>query len=149
MRNDEEQPQTDPSGEAADKHSRRSLLRMSTLGVAAVMTIRPSLAQGQPVTSALTCSIPVPLSTGVNKWLKPDGTVTNSPPPSGKTYWKFPSSPQPIAGEDVKNAIKYNTTIPGQSAAQTTAYKAYINSKIVSGKPGYTCYASLQSPNRY
>ncbi len=149
MREEKEVPESVQNGETDNLQSRRSLLRMSTLGAAAVMTIRPGIAHGQAVTSALTCKIPVPLTTDVNKWLKPNGTVSNSPPPPNTTWWKFPSSPQLLNGEDVKNAIKFGTSLPGMTAAKTTAYKAYINSKIVLGKPGFTCYASLQSPNRY
>lgn len=148
MREEKDVPESVQAGEAENLQSRRNLLRMSTLGAAAVMTIRPGMAQGA-VSSALTCTIPVPLTTDVNKWLKPNGTVTTSPPPSGTTWWKFPASPQPLSGEDVKNAIKYNTSLPGMTAAKTSAYKNYINAKIVSGKPGFTCYASLQSPNRF
>ncbi len=148
MREENELPETLQSGETDNLQSRRSLLRMSTLGVAAVMTIRPGMAQGA-VSSALTCSIPVPLAADVNKWVKPSGSTSNSPPPPGSTWYKFPASPQALAGEHVKNAIKFGTVIPGMDAGKTTAYKAYINAKIVSGKLGFTCYASLQSPNRF
>jgi hypothetical protein len=148
MRDDNEQPEAVPTAGNDEPTTRRSLLRMSALGAATVMTIRPGIAQGA-VSSALTCSIPVPLAADVNKWLKPDGTVTTSPPPNNKTYWKFPASPQSLPGEDVKNAIKYDTNLPGMNADKTDAYKAYINAKITSGKPGFTCYASLQSPNRF
>lgn len=148
MREEKDVPESVQTGETDNLQSRRNLLRMSTLGAAAVMTIRPGIAQGA-VSSALTCSIPVPLTADVNKWLKPAGSTSNSPPPPGTTWWKFPASPQTLAGEDVKNAIKYGTVLPGMTAAKTNAYKAYINAKIVSGKPGFTCYASLQSPNRF
>ena len=54
MREENELPETLQSGETDNLQSRRSLLRMSTLGVAAVMTIRPGMAQGA-VSSAITC----------------------------------------------------------------------------------------------
>ena len=148
MREEKEVPESVQIGETDNLQSRRSLLRMSTLGAAAVMTIRPGMAQGA-VSSALTCKIPVPLTNDVNKWVKSNGSVSTSPPPPGNTWYKFPASPALLNGEDVKNAIKFGTNIPGMDAGKTTAYKAYINSKIVLGKPGFTCYASLQSPNRY
>jgi hypothetical protein len=148
MRNEKEQPEEDLPGTERDAddatlQSRRSMLRIGTLGAAAIVTIRPGIAPAA-VTSALTCSIPLPLAAHAGKWVKKDGSVVN---PNTANAWPFPS--QPLAGEHVKNAIKYGTTIPGTVSNQTQGYLAYINARITSGKPGFTCYASLQSPNRY
>ncbi len=150
MRNDQEQPATS-QGEAVEPNAanelqtRRSMLRIGALGAAAVMTIRPGMAQAA-VASALTCSISIPLSADSGKRVKKDGSLTNSQA-NGSTIWAFPG--QPLKGEDVKNAIKYQTSLPGTSSNQTKAYLNYIDDRITAGKPGFTCYASLQSPNRY
>lgn len=148
MREEDQQPDAgQPAVAMTDEEqalqSRRSLLRMGALGAAAVVTIRPGLAQGA-VTSALTCKIGIPLAADSGKWVKKDGSLVAA---NTNNSWAFPSSP--LKGEDVKNAIKYQTNIPGTVADQTKGYLAYINNKITSGKPGFTCYASLQSPNRY
>lgn len=120
------------------------MLRLGALSAAAVVTIRPGIAQAA-VASAMTCNIAIPLAADAGKWIKKDGSVVKA---NTANSWAPPS--QPLAGEDVKNAIKYGTRIPGTSSSdQTTAYLNYINRKITSGKPGFTCYASLQSPNRY
>ena len=148
MRNENTPPEGDRHGieqdaDHATLQSRRSMLRIGTLGAAAIVTIRPGIAPAA-VTSALTCSIAIPLAAHAGKWVKKDGTVVN---PNTANAWAFPS--QPLKGEDVKNAIKYGTNIPGTVSNQTKGYLAYIDAKITSGKPGFTCYASLQSPNRY
>lgn len=144
MREHDEQPESGATPEPKGLHDRRAMLRIGTLGAAAVVTIRPGMAQAA-VTSAMTCNISIPLAADAGKWIKKDGTVVKA---NSANSWAPPS--QPLKGEDVKNAIKYGTRIPGTgSSDQTTAYLNYINRKIVSGKPGFTCYASLQSPNRY
>lgn len=144
MRNENEQAQGGSASPAGASHDRRGMLRLSALGAAAVVTIRPGIAQAA-VASVMTCNISIPLAADAGKWIKKDGTVVKA---NSANSWPPPS--QPLAGEDVKNAIKYGTRIPGTSSSdQTTAYLNYINKKIVSGKPGFTCYASLQSPNRF
>ena len=143
MREDVEQPDNAPRDAEDALSSRRGMLRLGGLGAAAIVTIRPGMAQAA-VTSAMTCSISIPLATDAGKWIKKDGTTVKA---NTANSWAPPS--QPLNGEDVKNAIKYGTRIPGTASAdQTTAYLNYINTKITSGKPGFTCYASLQSPNR-
>lgn len=142
MREEDEQPENiSPQGDEAAA-TRRSMLRIGALSAAAIVTIRPGIAQAA-VTSAMTCNISIPLAADAGKWIKKDGTVVKA---NTANSWAPPS--QPLRGEDVKNAIKYSTRIPGTVADQTTAYLNYINRKITSGKPGFTCYASLQSPNR-
>jgi hypothetical protein len=148
MRGEKKQPDGDRPGTEQDAdhailQNRRSMLRIGALSAAAIVTVRPGIAPAA-VTSALTCGIPIPLAADAGKWVKKDGTIVN---PNTANAWAFPS--QPLKGEDVKNAIKYGTSIPGTVSNQTKGYLAYIDAKITAGKPGFTCYASLQSPNRY
>jgi len=150
MRDENEQPTADlTDGTPLDPESalqtRRAMLRIGALGATAIVTVRPGIAQAA-LQSALTCSIPLPLAADAGKLVDKNGAVYKKAP-NGTQTWAFPS--QPLNGEDVKNAIKYNTTIPGTVADQTTGYRKYIEANITSGKPGYTCYASLQSPHRY
>ena len=141
MRDEPEQPENGPPERTDDLATRRSILRIGALGTAAVVAIRPGMAQGA-VSSALTCSVPVPDSANAGKWIKKDGTVVKA---NTKDSYAPPSIP--LAGEDVKNSLKYGTDYPGYSSVQSDAYNEYIK-KLTVGKQGYTCYASLQSPNR-
>jgi len=138
MRDEKQQPETVRADDESDRRTRRSLLRFGALGAAAVVTIRPGMAQA--ATSALTCSIPVPQSNQAGKWIRKNGNVVNP-----NTNNSFPPPSQPLAGEDVKNSLKYGTKYPGYSADQTEAYNNYIK-KLTMGKQGYTCYSSIQSP---
>lgn len=145
MRNHDQQlegatPEGDPAGQAEELQTRRGMLRIGALATAAVVTVRPGMAQA--ATSALTCSIPVPQSSQAGKWIKNNGTVVN---PNTANSYAPPS--QPLKGEDVKNSLKYGTNYPGYNSNQTSAYNNYIK-KLTMGKQGYTCYASLQSPSR-
>ncbi len=145
MRNEDDQPEAERPDAAAPEEAetlqtRRAMLRIGALGTAAVVTVRPGIAHA--AVSALTCQIPVPQSSQPNKWIKNNGNVVN---PNTANSYKPPSSP--LAGEDVKNSLKYGTNYPGYSAQQTDAYNKYIK-KLTIGKQGYTCYASLQSPGR-
>lgn len=145
MRNEDEVPEAGQTGTgqatAEDQlRTRRAMLRIGALGTAAVMTVRPGIAQA--ATSALTCSIPVPQSSQAGKWIKKDGSVVKA-----GTKNSYPPPSAPLAGEDVKNSLKYGTNYPGYSRDQTDAYNHYIEN-LTMGKQGYTCYASLQSPGR-
>ena len=146
MRKEDEQPEAVQrdgiqGDELSQLRTRRSMLRIGALGAAAVVTIRPGMAQAT-VTSALTCSVPVPQSNQAGKWIKKDGSVVNA---NTANSYAPPSSPLP--GEDVKNSLKYGTNYPGYSANQTSAYNKYIQQLTV-GQQGYTCYSSIQSPAR-
>lgn len=149
MREDGDLPETakpqdvQPDGKEAPG-TRRAMLRIGALGAATIFTVRPGFAQ-TTVQSALTCTIPLPLTADAGKKVDKDGNTYKNVP-KGTTAWSFPT--QPLKGEDVKNAVKYNTTIPGTEANQTLGYRKYIEKNITSGKPGYTCYASLLNPNR-
>ena len=146
MRNEEDQPvtETGPAIETGDvetvaDNSRRNLLRFAALGGAAVVTVRPGIAQA--AASAMKCSIPVPDSANAGKWIKnSDGSVV-----AKNTANAIAGPTNPLPGEDVKNSIKYGTTYPGYTSAQTTTWNKYIN-KLTTGKQGYTCFASVQNP---
>lgn len=147
MRNEDQQPETErPDTDAPDAaetmQTRRAMLRFGALGTAAIVTIRPGVAQAQAVASALTCQIPVPQSSQSNKWIKNNGDVVN---PNTANSYAPPTSP--LKGEDVKNSLKYGTNYPGYNSQRTSAYNNYIK-KLTMGKQGYTCYVSLQSPGR-
>ena len=145
MRNEEGRPETEQPQAAATAgeealRNRRSMLRLGALGAAAVVTVRPGIAQA--ASSALTCSIPVPDSANSAKWIKSDGTLV-----AKNTANSYAGPSSPLKGEDVKNSLNYGTNYSGYNTNQTTAYNNYIK-KLTVGKQGYTCYSSLQSPNR-
>ncbi|RYI03247.1 MAG: hypothetical protein EON48_16040 [Acetobacteraceae bacterium] len=140
MRSEDEQPEALPAEKDDQLTTRRSMLRIGALGAAAVVTVRPGIAQA--ASSALTCSIPVPQSSQAGKWIKHNGDVVNANSPNS---YAPPTSP--LKGEDVKNSLKYGTTYPGYTSQKTAAYNEYIKDLTV-GKQGYTCYASIQSPYR-
>jgi hypothetical protein len=118
---------------------RRQLLRLAGLGVAAVVTIRPAIAQA--ATSVLTCQIPVPDAGRAGSYIAADGSVV----PTG-TAGAFPGAATPLKGEDVKAALQ-GRSIPGTDPAQSQAWTNYIR-RLQRGQSGFTCYASLQMPGR-
>ena len=138
MRDATDEPETGPEENADQLQTRRAMLRLGGLGAAAVVTVKPGMAQA--ATSALTCSIPVPQGSQSGKWIKSNGDVV-----SANANDAYPPPSRPLAGEDVKNSLKYGTGYPGYDANQTSAYNNYIK-KLTMGNQGYTCYASLQSP---
>lgn len=118
---------------------RRTLLRLAGLGAAAVITIRPAVAQA--ATSVLTCQIPVPDGARAGSYIAADGSVV----PSG-TVGAFPGSGVPLKGQDVKAALA-GRSFPGATAEQSQAWTNYIR-RLQHGQSGFTCYASLQMPGR-
>jgi hypothetical protein len=126
--------------EADQLRTRRAMLRIGALGAAAIVTVKPGMAQA--AASAMTCSVPVPQATDKNKWIAADGSLVNK-----NTSGAFTPPSNALAGEDVKNAIKYGTSYPGYAPDASSAYTNYIK-KLTIGQQGYTCYASLQSPSR-
>jgi len=119
--------------------SRRALLRLGALSAAAVVTIRPAVAQA--ATSVLTCQIPVPDPTRGGSFIAADGAVV---PPG--TAGAFAPPGAPLRGQDVKAALR-GATYPGKDAATSQAYSNYIR-RLQHGQSGFTCYASLQMPGR-
>ena len=118
---------------------RRQLLRLGGLGVAAVVTIRPAIAQA--ATSVLMCQIPVPDAGRAGSYIAADGSVV----PTG-TAGAFAGSTTPLKGQDVKAALQ-GRSIPGTDPAQSQAWTNYIR-RLQRGQSGFTCYASLQMPGR-
>jgi len=122
----------------AQKSSRRDLLRLSALGGAAIITIRPGMAQA--AASVNMCTIAVPDAARSTKWIKSDGTLV-----SKNTANSYPGPTSPLKAADIKNAINYNTSYPGYTSAQSSAYTNYIK-KLTQGTAGFTCFASIQNP---
>jgi len=118
--------------------SRRHLLRLGALGAAAVVTIRPGLAQA--AASVTTCTIPVPAPGTTNQWINRNGSLVS---PNAANSYPPPSAP--LKGVDVANAIKYGTSYPGYSYDASAAYTTYIK-QLSQGTAGFTCFASIQNP---
>lgn len=119
--------------------ARRRVLRLGGLGLAAVVTVRPALAQA--ATSVLTCQIPVPDNARAGNLIAADGRVV----PAG-TPGAFAGSPTPLKGEAVKRALR-GGGFPGTDPSQGQAWTNYIR-RLQRGQSGFTCYASLQMPGR-
>lgn len=119
--------------------SRRALLRLGALGGAAIVTIRPAVAQA--ATSVLTCHIPVPDPARAGQHIAADGSLV---PPG--TAGAFAPPGAPLKGQDVKAALS-GGTYPGKDAATSQAYTNYVR-RLQHGQSGFTCFASLQMPGR-
>jgi hypothetical protein len=131
-----EMPQTVNTDEAK-RASRRNMLKLGAVGAAAVVTVRPALAQ--TAGSILNCEIPVPDAARASQYVAADGTLVDPLTPGS-----FPAAYRPFKGEDVKNALR-GGTLPGTGYDQSQAYLNYIR-KLQAGQSGFTCYASLQMP---
>lgn len=129
----------DAQPETVETADRRQLFRLAGLGVAAVVTIRPAIAQA--ATSVITCQIPVPDPGRTGSYIASDGSVV----PSG-TAGAFPGASTPLKGEDVKAALR-GRSFPGAAPDQSQAWTNYIR-RLQRGQSGFTCYASLQTPGR-
>ncbi len=146
MHSEDERPELEsglpaPADRAVDTlTSRRAMLRLTALGGAAIATVRPGMAQA--AASVLTCSIPVPDPARSTKWVRLDGALVNK-----NSIGSYAGPSSPLAGEDVKNALKYGTSYPGYNSYQSTAYTNYIKT-LTQGTAGFTCFASLQNPSR-
>jgi hypothetical protein len=127
----------DQGKESLSAPSRRRLLQIGAVGAAAVITVRPALAQ--TAGSVLNCEIPVPDPARSGQYVAADGTLV----PAG-TPGAFAGPGIPFKGEDVKNALS-GSTLPGTSYEQSQAYVNYIR-RLQAGQSGFTCYASLQMP---
>jgi hypothetical protein len=116
---------------------RRALLRLAGLGAAAVVTIRPAIAQA--ATSVINCQIPVPDAGRAGMHIAADGTTVAAGTPGA-----FPGASMPLKGRDVKAALS-GRPFPGASYEQSQAWTNYIR-RLQQGQSGFTCYASLQMP---
>lgn len=121
----------------AHRAARRNMLKLGAVGAAAVVTVRPALAQ--TAGSILNCEIPVPDAARSSQYIAADGSLVDPLTPGS-----FPGAYRPFKGEDVKNAF-HGGTLPGTGYDQSQAYLNYIR-KLQAGQSGFTCYASLQMP---
>ncbi len=132
-RPDDDQPiGTDPVA------SRRRVLALGAVGAAAVVSIRPALAQ--TAGSVLNCDIPVPDPGRAGSLIDAQGKVV----PSG-TKGAFPGATRPFKGEEVKRTLATGAQLPGTDAERSRAYVNYIR-RLQRGQGGFTCFASLQMP---
>jgi hypothetical protein len=119
--------------------TRRQALMLGAVGVSAVVSIRPALAQS--VGSISNCEIPVPDPGRAGNYIAPDGTLVAPGTPGA-----FPGPGRAFKGEEVKSALN-GGSLPGTSYEQSKAYTNYIR-RLQSGQSGFTCFASLQMPKR-
>lgn len=126
----------DQSSKPEMRTSRRALM-LGAAGVAAVVSVRPALAQ--TAGSVLNCQIPVPGPHGVGMNIDAAGQLV---PPD--TPGSFAATGQRFTGEEVKRALS-GATLPGTSYEQSQAYVNYIR-RLQAGQSGFTCFASLQMP---
>ena len=117
--------------------TRRRALMLGAVGAAAVVSVRPALAQAAG--SVLNCEIPVTGPHGAGMNIAADGSLV-----SPNTPGSFVATGQKFKGEQVKAALR-GRTLPGTSYDQSQAYVNYIR-RLQYGQSGFTCYASLQMP---
>lgn len=127
------------NGQAAHdwQPTRRRALMLGTVAAAAVVSVRPALAQAAG--SVLNCQIPVPGPQGSGMSIAADGSLV-----APGTVGSFAATGQKYTGEQVKSAMG-GLSLPGTSYQQSQAYVNYIR-RLQFGQSGFTCYASLQMP---
>src|SRR3546814_1003214 len=107
-----------PGDTPAKGTTRRRALKLGAVGAAAVVSIRPALAQTNA--SILTCEIPVPDEGRAGSYIAPDGSVV----PAG-TPGAFAPAGARFKGEDVRRAIN-GGQLPGVDTERSKAYVNYI-----------------------
>ena len=117
--------------------TRRRLLTLGAVSAAAVVSIRPALAQ--TAGSVLNCEIPVPDAGRAGSYIAADGKTV----PVG-TKGAFAPPGRPFKGEEVKRALT-GSQLPGTTYESNRAYVNYIR-RLQRGQGGFTCFASLQMP---
>jgi len=117
--------------------TRRRALMLGAAGTAAVVSIRPALAQTSA--SVLNCEIPVPDPGRAGMYIASDGSLV----PAG-TPGAYPPPGVAFKGEDVKAALQ-GSNLPGTDYERSRAYTNYIR-RLQQGTSGFTCFASLQMP---
>ena len=132
---DEQEKQQDNPVTGA-KTTRRALM-LGSVAAAAVVSVRPAIAQ--TTGSVLNCEIPVPGPHGAGQNIDPYGKLV---PPT--TPGSFPATGRKFTGEQVKAAMR-GRSLPGTSYEQSQAYVNYIR-RLQAGQSGFTCFASLQMP---
>lgn len=128
----------DQDGQAPDQRATtRRALMLGAAGAAAVVSIRPALAQAHA--SVMMCEIPVPDAGHAGRAIAADGSLV----PAG-TAGSFPASNRSFKGDEVRQAMG-GGTLPGVDYERSRAYMNYIR-RLQRGTSGFTCFASLQSP---
>ncbi len=117
--------------------TRRRVLTLGAVTAAAVVSIRPALAQ--TAGSVMTCEIPVPDPGRAGSYIDRQGQIV----PSG-TKGAFPGANRPFKGDEVKRALQ-GAQLPGTDGERSRAYVNYIR-RLQRGQGGFTCFASLQMP---
>lgn len=117
--------------------TRRRALMLGAVSAAAVVSIRPALAQTSA--SVLTCEIPVPDAGRAASYIAPDGQLVAAGTPGA-----FAPAQRPLKGEDVRRALN-GGNLSGVEAERSRAYVNYIR-RLQRGTSGFTCFASLQMP---
>ncbi len=135
---DDTRPDDDQPIGADPVANRRRVLALGAVGAAAVVSIRPALAQ--TAGSVLNCDIPVPDPGRAGSFIDAQGKVV----PSG-TKGAFPGATRPFKGEEVKRTLATGAQLPGTDAERSRAYVNYIR-RLQRGQGGFTCFASLQMP---
>ncbi|MGI4731635.1 MAG: hypothetical protein ACRYFW_07805 [Janthinobacterium lividum] len=118
--------------------TRRRALMLGAVGAAAVVSIRPALAQAHA--SVMTCEIPVPDAGRAGSYIAADGSTVAS-----GTAGAFAPPGHAIKGEDVRRAMANGGSLPGVDYQRSQAYMNYIR-RLQRGTGGFTCFASLQMP---
>ncbi|MFN3747795.1 MAG: hypothetical protein ACK4SJ_03815 [Sphingorhabdus sp.] len=129
--------ETPDSKDVMQMPTRRRALMLGAAGVAAVVSVRPALAQ--TAGSVLNCEIPVPGPHGTGMNIDASGKLVAPDTPGS-----FVATGQRFSGEEVKRALS-GQTLPGTSYEQSQAYVNYIR-RLQAGQSGFTCFASLQMP---
>ena len=117
--------------------TRRRALMLGSVAAAAVVSVRPAIAQ--TTGSVLNCEIPVPGPHGAGQNIDAYGKLVPTSTPGS-----FPATGQKFTGEQVKAALR-GRSLPGTSYEQSQAYVNYIR-RLQAGQSGFTCFASLQMP---
>ncbi len=117
--------------------ARRQILKLGAIGAAAIVTVRPAMAQA--AVSVLNCQIPVPDPANAHSYVAADGSLV----PAG-TPGAFPGAGRSFTGEEVKAALS-GGNLPGTPYDTSQAYMNYIRN-LRGGQSGFTCFASIQMP---
>lgn len=131
------QDMADEKGAFDPRLTRRRALMLGTVGAAAVVSVRPALAQAAG--SVLNCEIPVPGPHGTGQNIAADGRLVTPDTPGS-----FAPTGRKFTGEEVKAALR-GRSLPGTGYEESRAYVNYIR-RLQHGQSGFTCYASLQMP---
>ncbi|MAW98750.1 MAG: hypothetical protein CMN72_03705 [Sphingomonas sp.] len=132
-------PETGSDNHDAGMDRGRRALMLGAVGASAVISIRPALAQ--TAASVSNCEIPVPDPGRAGNYIALDGTVVPR-----NTPFAVPPPGRPFTGEEVKQAMR-GGWLPGTNFYSNRAYMQYIR-RLQRGTSGFTCFASMQMPNR-